>query len=72
MNDEQLTHYEQLKDKYFKKTKGKAQVTFSGPDMDLLMNLYNSVNGTNVKQCQGCRINVYWDRLTRVYNKITK
>ena len=73
MTEEQASHYEYLNEKYFTNTKGKTEVLIKNQDdLKLIMNLYNSVHGTNVERCQGCRMNIYWERLTKVYNKLKK
>lgn len=72
MTEEQVAIYESFDDLYFSDTKGKSKILIPHEQMDVLMNLYNSVMNTNVKRCDGCQMNIYWDRLTEVYRKLQK
>lgn len=73
MTEDQITHYLYLQEKYFTDIEGKSVILWKDQDdLKLLMNLYNSVHGTNVKRCEGCKLNIYWERLEKVYNKLQK
>lgn len=68
MNEEQLKHFESFKEKY---TEGKNSSRVPAEEVKQLIDLYNSVFHVNVKECPSCNVNVYYERLEKVYKNMT-
>lgn len=67
MNEEQIQHFELFKEKHIE---GKNSSRVPAEEVKQLIDLYNSVFQVNVKECPSCNVNVYYERLEKVYNNM--
>lgn len=70
MDDMQVSYWEEIKKKYF--SQKKSSVVPTKEDMEGIISLYNAIFRTNLAGCKGCQINVYTDRIEKVYQNVKK
>ena len=68
MNEEQIEFYERIKNDYL--SQNRSSVNIKGEDAEGIISLYNAIFRTNLKGCTSCQMNVYTDKIEKVYQNV--